>query len=62
MGTQLWIVLLFVAVLIAALTITGVIFAWKQPKDEDELPPLKNLQERLSKMMNDPSGPSGTPA
>lgn len=49
-----WIVLLFVVVTVTALTITaGAIFAWKKQRDEDELPPLCDLQETLARMMED---------
>jgi len=48
------IVLLFVVVTVTALTITaGAVFAWKGRKDEDELPPLSDLQATLAKMMQD---------
>lgn len=53
-SANVWIVLLFVAVAIAALTITaGAIFAWRQRQDEEELPPLQNLQEELARMMQE---------
>ena len=53
-SANVWFALLFVAVAIATLTITaGAIFAWRQRQDEEELPPLQNLQEGLAKMMQE---------
>lgn len=53
-SANVWFALLFVAVAIATLTITaGAIFAWRQRQDEEEFPPLQNLQEELARMMQE---------
>ena len=53
-SANLWIGLLFVAVAIAALTFTaGAFFAWMKRQEEEELPPLQDIQENLTRMMRE---------
>ena len=56
-GANVWIVMLFVAVAIAALTFTAVAFlAWMKRQGEEELSPLHDIQENLARMMQETKG------
>jgi HAMP domain-containing protein len=51
---NIWAVLLFVAVAIAALTFTACAFlAWMRRQEEEELSPLHDIQENLARMMQE---------
>ena len=54
MHANIWAVLLFVAVTIAALTFTaGAFLAWMKRQEEEEPIPLHDIQENLARMMQE---------